>query len=68
MRFLAILVILAICFVGYRCATSTSRPAAPAVEPGPYGFFTYTAIDGSTVTVARHQPDMPERTIECDGD
>lgn len=45
---------------GYRCEPAP-RPAAATDVSGPYGTFTYTAIDGSSVTVGRQAP--PEATV-----
>lgn len=55
MRVFAIIVLMAsVCACDYFVGDSKTPPPAAA---GDYGFFTYTAIDGSQVTVARQSPD-----------
>lgn len=57
MRFLAVLALAGVCVAGYFYATTATPEKPIAATAGEHGFFTYTAIDGSTVTVARQSPD-----------
>lgn len=62
MRALAVIVLL----VGVCACASYGDKPEPQVQAGEHGFFTYTAIDGTEVTVQRQSP-VPEMSDQFVG-